>query len=113
MAYNNIRAVYAKINQQIKLNIERKNVNIKELIDKYEKGMSDGHIRIIYKLNEEEMGYILRNNLTPRIIKNRQETIRKLDTFKMNMMGLKNEDVDNSKLTLQDAIDLVEGNNDR
>ena len=108
MDYNNLRAVYAKINQQIKLSIERKNVNIKELIEKYEKGMSDGHIRTIYKLNEQELSYILRNNLTPRIIKNRQEVINRLDSFNLNMMGLPKED-NNTKLTIQEAIELVEG----
>lgn len=105
-----IRKKYAQVNKRIKDNIERKQVDISNVMEMYAHGISEDKIRNVYRLTEEELGYILRNNMTARIRNKRNENIGSLRGKAVNLMGLskKQQKEDNEVLSIEEALALFE-----
>lgn len=104
-----IRENYSQVNRRLKENIERKQVNINKIKELYSEGMSEDNIRIIHRITQEELGYILRNYLTVEIIEQRKESKSRLDGID-NLMGLskKQQKEDDEILTMEEALALFE-----
>ena len=104
-----IRENYSQVNRRLKENIERKQVNINKIMELYSEGMSEDNIRIIHRITQEELGYILRNYLTVEIIEQRKESKSRLDGID-NLMGLskKQQKEDDEILTMEEALALFE-----
>lgn len=106
----NIRESYAQVNKYIKERLKRKQVNIPKIMELYSEGVSEDNIRILHRITQEELGYILRNYMTLEIIKQRKESKKRLDGKVSNLMGLskKQQKEDNEILSIEEALALFE-----
>ena len=78
--------------------------------------MSIEHIKVLYRINEEEMEYIRSKYVTEMVETTRESNIEKMK--KVNVLALPKEDLEGYKspknkleayINLQNAIKLVEG----
>lgn len=106
----NIRVKYEHINRAIKNNIKRKNINIPQILEKYSEGISEDKIMIVYRLDKEELSYILSNYTTAEIIEKRKKSQKLLVGNMYNLMGLSKEQQkeDEEVLSIQEALALFE-----
>ena len=107
---------YPEIINLIKKRLRNKSIDIFEFLEKYKTGMSIEHIKVLYRINEEEMEYIRSKYVTEMIETTRESNIEKIK--KVNVLALPKEDLEGYKspknrveayLNLQDAIKRVEG----
>lgn len=105
-----IRENYAQVNKRIKESIERKQVNIPKIMELYSEGMSEDNIRILHRITQEELGYILRNYMTAEISEQRKESKTRLDGKICNLMGLSKaqQKEDDKVLSIEEALALFE-----
>lgn len=106
-----IRKFYAEEIRNIKERINRKKIDVQKVMESYASGMGEEHIKILYKLDKDELSYILRNHLTQDIISARKKSQEVFNNFNLNLMGLPVEKSKKkeTRLTLQEAIAIVEG----
>ena len=107
---------YPEIINLIQKRLRNKSIDIYEFLEKYKTGMSIEHIKVLYRINEEEMEYIRSKYVTEMIETTRESNIEKMK--KVNVLALPKEDLEGYKspknrveayLNLQDAIKIVEG----
>lgn len=105
-----IRESYAQVNKSIKESIERKQVNIPNIMQLYSEGMSEDNIRTLHRITQEELGYIIRNFMTLEMSDQRKESKTRLDGKNGNFMGLpKEKQKDDEKVpTMEEALALFE-----
>lgn len=107
----NIRKNYAHINNAIKKNLELKNVDISKVIEKYAEGIAEDNIRILYKLTQDELSYILSKYVTPKIIERRTKNRNVLNVKGCNYMGFskkQQKEDDKEVLSIEEALALFE-----
>ena len=106
----NLRVKYEHINRAIKNNIKRKNIDIPQILEKYSEGISEDNIRMVHRLDKEELSYILRNYTTAEIIEKRKKSQKLLDGKMYNLMGLskKQQKEDEEVLPIKEALALFE-----
>lgn len=111
-----IRNRYTQINTRLEQEIKQKNIDIKKVLEQYSLGMSMTHIKILYRLNDEQMSFILNNYVSDELRQKRKEGKNLLNnTFykNSNIMGLSKQQQTIDKLPLSKAIALVEGKNEK
>lgn len=103
-----------KREQKIYEHILKRRIDIPKLISQYESGMGEERIKILHRLDDVELKCILKRHITPEIELTRNSQKSALDKYKFNIMGIPKYEQDNEKpLTIQEAISLVEGNDER
>ena len=104
------KKIYAQKNTAIKRSLKARNVDISKVLEKYSEGISEYHIKILYKITEDELSYILSNYLSSEIVTQRNENKKKLNDRSCNYMGLtKQQQEDNENpLSIKEALALFE-----
>lgn len=107
---------YPEIISQIQKRLRNKTIDISEIIERYKNGMSIEYIKVLYRLNEEEMEYISSKYISEAIKDTRNRNIEKLS--KGYTSALPKESLEDYKppknkleayLNVQKAIKIVEG----
>ena len=98
----------ATIEEKIEKSIQ--GIDVQELLKAYCSGVHKAHIKISFSLTDEELLYILKKNVTPNMVKRRNESINRLKWFNVDV-SVKKEEIPH--ISIQEAIDLVEGKGER
>ena len=103
-----------KREQKIYEHILERRIDISRLISEYESGMGEDRIKTLHRLDDVELKCILKRHMTPEIESTRNSQRSALDKYKFNIIRTPNYEQGNEKpLTIQEAINLVEGNDGR
>ena len=108
---SNIRRYYEAKNREIEEKLNKRNVDFNQIIKSYEEGMDDNHIMVLYKIEQDELSYILNRYTTRKVINKRKESIKKLEGKNTcNMMGLskKQQKEEGEVLSIKEALALFE-----
>lgn len=109
-----IRKKYANLNKEIGESLKSRKIDIEGILEKYVSGRDKEHIKILYRVNDEELSFILTRYITDEHRKKRKESMKKKaigEKISSNLMGLSNEQRKKIEcIPIEDAIALVEGN---
>ena len=103
-----------KDNAKIKRILTARNIDIDGIIKQYTSGLSLRNLKILYKLNDEQLSYIFDNYITKKMEKIREKNIKKWENLRFNMdIPADKEDVNELRKRMAEVIDLVEGKEER